>query len=54
MRERVAIMLLIVGILLLFAGIEATRILDGIVLVTTGFACMMGAIACMLDGDDHA
>ena len=52
MRERVAIMLLIVGIILLFAGVEAERLLDGLVAVVTGFACMLGGIACILDGDD--
>ena len=54
MRERVAIMLLIVGMLLLFAGIEAERVIDMLTCIAVGFACMLGAVACILEGDEHA
>ena len=45
MRERVAIMLLIVGILLLFSAVETSSLLDTLIMAAVGFACCLYAWA---------
>lgn len=52
MRDTMPILLLIAGILLVYAGISQENTGAYIGNVLTGLCCMMYAVLCWMDGDD--